>query len=161
MEEIEYIEHSGRVTSIDREEDTVTVTLTENADCGECPATKLCNNFSPDKNSVTVKVHHAGDFEVGDFVTVRGTERLHRKAIMLATVIPTGALLVVMIGIYLLTRSQLAACLSGLGAMVIFFAGLYLVRNRLAHEFSFEVIPQPSGPALKTENEKEVEQEQE
>lgn len=139
-EEIEYIDHTGRVTSIDLSRRTITVTLLEEADCGGCPAGKLCSNFAPDKNVVTVNVPDPSAYQIGDFVAVRGTERLHRKAIMLATVIPTFALLAVMIGIYLLTGSQLAACLSALGAMLVFFVGLYLMRNKLAHEFVFEVI---------------------
>ena len=141
-EEIEYIDHTGRITAIDEEKNMLTVSLTEQADCGECPAGKLCNNFTPDKNTVEIPVADAGQYKVGDFVTVRGTERLHRKAIMLATVIPSLALIAVMIGIYLLTASQLAACLSGIGAMLLFFLGLYLMRHKLAHEFVFDVIKQ-------------------
>lgn len=137
---------------------TVTVSLVEQADCGECPASKLCSNFSPDRNILTLSREDATSFKVGEFVTVRGTERLHQKAILIATVIPTFAILVVMIGVYLLTSNQLAACLSGLGAMVVFFVGLYVMRGRLAHEFSFELIRQPSAPALKTENKEKVEQ---
>ena len=147
VQNIEYIEHEGRVTSINISQSTITVALTEHADCGGCPAGKLCDNFSPDRNILTINVEDPEDFKSGDFVTVRGTERLHRKAIMLATVIPSLALVAVMIGVYLLTADQLAACLSGLGAMALFFLGLYLMRNRLAHEFSFEVIKQPSVPA--------------
>ena len=139
-EEIEYIDHKGRISAIDADKHTVTVSLLEDADCGGCPAGKLCSNFLPDKNVVVVPVADVAQYKIGDFVAVRGTERLHRKAIMLATVIPSLALIVVMIGIYLLTGSQLAACLSALGAMIIFFAGLYLMRHKLAHEFVFEII---------------------
>lgn len=140
-EEIEYIDHQGRITAVDAEKRIVTVALEETADCGECPAHKLCNNFTPEKNVVAVNVANPAQYKVGEFVTVRGTERLHRKAIMLATVIPSLALIIVMIGVYLLTADQLAACLSGIGAMIIFFVGLYLLRHRLAHEFNFEIIP--------------------
>ena len=139
-EEIEYIDHTGRITSINPEKSTVTVSLEEEADCGECPASKLCHNFTPDNNVVDVAVADPGEFKVGDFVTVRGSERLHRKAIMIVTVIPSLALIAVMIGIYLLTGSQLAACLSALGAMILFFIALYLMRHRLAHEFVFEIV---------------------
>lgn len=148
MNEVEYIEHDGRIKSIDTAKGLITVSVIEQADCGECPASKLCNNFTPDNNLLTIPVADPGKFEVGDFVTLRGTERLHRKAILLATVIPSVALVAVMIGIYLLTGNQLAACLSALGAMIIFFAGLYIFRNKLAHEFSFEVFKQPSEPAI-------------
>ena len=152
-EEIEYIDHNGRITAIDPEKREVTVALIEEAECGECPAGKLCNNFSPDKNVVKIPVADPGEFKVGDFVSVRGSERLHRKAIMLATVIPSLALIAVMIGVYLLTDSQLAACLSGLGAMILFFVGLYLMRHRLAHEFVFEVIRQEDPKAVEIKQE--------
>ena len=142
-EEIEYIDHSGRITAINPGKRTVTITLEEEADCGGCPAGKLCSNFSPDKNVVEVAVADTSAYRVGEFVSVRGTERLHRKAIMLLTVIPSLALIAVMIGIYLLTHSQLAACLSAIGAMIVFFTGLYLIRDRLAHEFVFEIIREP------------------
>lgn len=142
-EEIEYIDHNGRITAIDPEKNTVTVTLLEEADCGGCPAGKLCSNFTPDKNVVTVGVADPEAYEVGEFVAVRGTERLHRKAIMIVTVIPSIALMAVMIGLYLLTGSQLVACLGGIGAMLIFFFGLYLMRHQLAHEFVFEIIRLP------------------
>lgn len=144
-EEIEYIDHQGRITAIDKDNGNVTVSLIEQADCGECPASKLCNNFSPDKNIVTVPVGDTSGFKTGEFVYLRGTERLHRKAIMLATVIPSLALIIVLIGIYLLTGSQLAACLSGLGAMIVFFVGLYLIRNKLQHEFVFEIVKEHPG----------------
>ena len=139
-EEVEYIEHEGRITAVSPGNGTVTVTFLEDADCGGCPAGKLCANFTPDKNIVEVAVADTSRFSVGDFVKVRGTERLHRKAIIIVTVIPSLALIAVMIGIYLLTGSQLAACLSGLGAMFLFFLGLYLMRRKLAREFVFEIV---------------------
>lgn len=139
-EEIEYIDHRGRITAINREKGTVTVSLIEEADCGECPAGKMCNNFLPDKNILEIAVENPSAYKMGDFVEVRASERLHRKAIIIVTVIPSLALLAVMIGLYLLTGSQLTACLSGLGAMIVFFFGLYLMRNKLAHEFVFEIV---------------------
>ena len=92
---------------------------------------------------VEISVENPQAFKEGEFVTVRGSERLHRKAIMLVTVIPTVALIVIMIGIYLLTGSQVAACVSALGAMIVFFLGLYLMRDKLAHEFVFEIVKDP------------------
>ena len=137
MENKDFIDHQGRVTAVNTEKGTVTVALLEEAECGGCPAGKLCNNFSPDKNIMEVATADASRYKVGDFVKVRGAERIHRKAIMIATVIPSLALIVVMIGVYLLTGSQLAASLSALGAMILFFAGLFLIRKKLAREFVF------------------------
>lgn len=147
-EEIEYVDHDGKIVSVNPGKGTVTVSLIEEADCGECPASKLCNNFAPDKNVVEVPVSDTADFRVGEIVGVRGSERLHRKAILLVTVIPSLALIAVMIGIYLLTGSQLAACLSAIGAMIVFFFGLYLIRHKLAHEFVFEIVREEDGVVL-------------
>lgn len=145
--EIEFINHTGQITAIDPSTRVVTVKLIEEAECGECPAGKLCSNFSADKNVVEVEVPDTRLYKVGEFVNVKGSERLHRKAIMLATVIPSVILIAMMIGIYLLTGSQLAACLSALGAMIVFFVALYLLRNKLAHEFVFELEKQDPGEA--------------
>lgn len=139
-EEIEYIDHDGRITAVNPGRSTVTVALLEEEECGACPAGKICHNFAPDKNLVEVHVSDTSAYSLGETVTVRGSERLHRKAIMIVTVIPSLALIAVMIGIYLLTGSQLAACLSGLGAMLVFFYGLYLMRHKLAHEFVFQIV---------------------
>ena len=138
-EKIEYIRHSGQISGIDPQHSTVTVSVIENADCGGCPASKLCNNFDSDKNTLVVPVRDCSDFKIGDFVTLYGSERIHRKAIMLCTVIPSIALVAVMIGVFLLTANELAACLSGIGALVVFYVFLYLVRNKIAHEFTFNI----------------------
>lgn len=138
-EEIEYIDHDGRIEAIDLEKGIVTVSLTEDEDCGGCPASKLCQNFISDNNRIEIHVKAPFNYKIGEEVTVQGSERLHRKAIMLLTVIPSVALIAIMIGIYLLTGSQLASSLCAIGAMIVFFYGLYLMRNRLAHEFVFEI----------------------
>lgn len=139
-DEVEYIKHDGRITAVNPGKGVVTVKLVDEADCGGCPAGKLCNNFLPDKNIVEVPVSSTANYTVGEFVSVKGSERLHRKAIVIVTVIPSLALIAVMIGIYLLTGSQLAACLSAIGAVIVFFSGLYLMRHRLAREFVFEIV---------------------
>ena len=60
---------------------------------------------------------------------------------MIATVIPSIALVAVMVIIYMLTADQTVAALGGIGSMIFFFVMLYLFRNRIAHEFSFTIKP--------------------
>ena len=151
MDNKDFIDHQGRVTAVNPEKSTVTVTLLEEAECGECPAGKLCNNFSPDRNVMEIPVRNPEIFKVGEFVTVKAAERIHRKAIMIVTVIPSIALIVVMIGVFLLTGSQLAASLSALGAMILFFGGLFMIRKKLAHEFVFYLEKTVPGEAGESE----------
>ncbi|MDE7159413.1 MAG: SoxR reducing system RseC family protein [Muribaculaceae bacterium] len=141
----EYIDHEGTVIAIERNPVagslTATVRLEGTKECGGCPAARLCGVAEGESDTLQVVVpkREATRLRVGDHVTVRGTERMHHRAIMLATVLPCLALVAVMVGVYLLTRSQAFAALAGLGAMVVFFTILFMARNRVAHEFSFTV----------------------
>lgn len=140
---IEYIEHSGIVRRVDAGNGVLYVEINDKGDCGACPASKLCGGFSTDKTSISVieiETPDSGKYHEGESVTVRGSERLHRKAIMIATVIPSIVLVAVMVIVYVLSANQLAACLSGLSAMILFFVLLWISRDKIAHEFMFEVI---------------------
>lgn len=141
----EYIDHKGTVLAIDRHPVagslTASVRIDDSNECGGCPAARLCGVTGGDTPTLNVVVpkREATRLRVGDRVTVRGTERMHHRAIMLATVLPCLTLVAVMVGVYLVTGSQLLAALCGLGAMVIFFCLLFAARNKVAHEFSFTV----------------------
>lgn len=139
---LEYIDHPAVVVDIDKDKSQVVVEVADNEDCHACPAAKLCGLI--DKNGkkaqrFSVTTPKATEFKKGEKVVLRGTEQMHHRAIMLATVIPCIVLLCVMFGVYFLTGSQSTAAFSGLGAMAFFFILLYLLRNRLQHEFVFTV----------------------
>lgn len=138
-EYIEYIDDEGVVERVDLRRGIVKVRLLDGGDCGACPAARLCSVAKSDDKSLEVAVARPADFKTGDIVVLRGSERLHRKAIMYATVLPCLILIALMVLVFLLTGDQLAAALSGVGAMALFYLVLYLMRDRMAHEFSFTV----------------------
>ncbi len=137
---VDHIDHKGIITSVNTKENTVTVRVDDAGDCGSCPAATLCNVNGSSSNTIVVPVPDASIYKRKDIVTVRGTERMHRKAITLATVLPCIILIAVMVGVYLLTWNQLAAALSGLFSTVVVFVILYACRNKIAHEFPFEIV---------------------
>lgn len=137
---IDHIDHQGVVTKVNLKDNTVTVRINDTGDCGSCPAAALCGINGSDSNTLSVNVPDASAFKKNDVVIVRGTERMHRKAISLATVLPCVILIAVMVGVYVITWNQLAAALSGLFATVVVYLLLWLSRNRIAHEFPFEII---------------------
>lgn len=140
METTDSILHKAVIKRIDWESNTLTAVLSDNEDCGVCPASRICGAMSADKSrTLTVKVSNASAFHVGEEVELEGTARMHHKAVMLATVLPAIALVAIMTAIYMLTFNQLAAALSGLGAMILFFIVLYLCRDKVAKEFNFIV----------------------
>lgn len=135
----EYVEHKAIVREVDVANNLVKVRIDDIEECGDCPASNLCGAKGETSNLVTISTPMASRYRVDDIVNVRGTERMHRKAIMYATVFPCVILVATMVGIYLLTSSQLAAALSGLGMMIVFYLVLWLCRNKIAHEFIFTI----------------------
>lgn len=118
----------------------VRVKIADASQCGTCAAASLCSMGSKKQGTeLDVSVPASLQVGVGDKVEIAGTEQLHKKAIRLATLYPTLAILAVMIGVYLLTGNQLAAAFSGIGTMILFFVTLWLFRNKIEHEFSFSV----------------------
>ena len=137
---IEHIIHEGVVSEIDLHAHTVRVHISNEAGCGGCPAATLCGVTGGNHGQILeVRTPYASTYRAGEKVRLCGTERMHRKAILLATVLPSICLVAVMIIVYLLTFNQLMAALSGVGTMIFFFTVLYLLRNRIAHEFTFTI----------------------
>lgn len=146
----DYIDHPAVVEEVDGSRGVIRVRVDDGGDCACCPAARLCGVPSSSAKDggkgsgpIDVPVCNPSAYHRGDRVTVRGTERMHRRAIMLATVFPSLALVAVMTAIYLLTGNQLAAALGGIGVTIIFFLLLYAGRNRIAHEFTFHVVEPP------------------
>ena len=139
----EYIDHEAIIEEIDFSTKTLRVRIDDADECGDCPAASTCWNDGQPSNKISVFTDNPSQYEVGDIVIVRGTERMHRKAIMWATVLPCIGLVAIMVGIYLLTGNQLAAALSGLGFTFLSYLLLYFYRNKIAHEFNFVIIGKP------------------
>ncbi len=135
----DYIEHTATVAALSPKERTVTVIVDNGGECGSCPAARLCGVKDGKGEKITISDPKPDRFRVGERVRIRGTESLHRRAIMICTVVPCLLLIGIMIGVYLLTGSSPTAALSGVGAMVIFFLLMYLGRNKIAHEFTFTI----------------------
>lgn len=133
----DYIEHQAIVEKVEPEIGRITVRIDDSDECGDCPAAKFCGGDGQPSNKITIETPRAAEFHKDDIVTVRGTERMHRKAIMYATVFPCIILVAMMVGIYLLTNNQLAAALSGIGVTILFYLILWLCRDKIAHEFVF------------------------
>lgn len=137
--DIERITHEGKVVSSDSVTKYVLVKIEEQTECSSCIAAKICKKTSDKHQLLQIETNDAGLYNPGDSVIVCGSERMHRKAILLATIIPCIILIATMLIIYLLTLSEGIAAIVGLSMMFLFFALLYLFRNKIAHEFVFNI----------------------
>lgn len=138
---IESITHDGTIISSSPKDGLVTVKIDDEAECNSCAAAKLCRKISDKNHTIDIHTNHASKYQPGDKVSIQGTEQMHRKAIMLATVIPCIILIAVMVGTYILTLNQLMSVTCGLASTVFFFVLLYACRNKIAHEFVFTIKP--------------------
>ena len=137
---IEFIDHQAIVKKVDSDKNQIFVRIDDSDECGECPAANLCASNGKSSNLIIISTPKAYKYNENDIIMVRGTEKMHRKAIMYATVFPCIILIAGMIGIFLLTGNQLAAALSGIGLLIVFYFILWLCRNKIAHEFVFTVV---------------------
>ncbi len=137
MSQTEEIKHKGRIVAVDTERGRVRAIIEGSSDCASCPAHKLCNHGQKDENIVEVQTSEV--FLVGDSVEIVGTEIMHRKAIMLAVVLPCVIMVASMVGIFLLTFNETIAAISGLILMIVFFVALYAMRNKIEKEFVFRI----------------------
>lgn len=140
MEAEEPIDHIGVVLAL-LGDGEAKVEMFDKEGCDTCAAAKLCNAAGGNgKTELTAALPVGSEVKVGDKVIVRGTEAIHHKAILIATVIPCLALIAVMGIVFILTLSQGIAAIAGLGSMFLFFLLLYLFRNRLSREFRFTIV---------------------
>ena len=147
----ETVEHLAKVTALP-EKGSAEVVMSDPGQCDSCAAAKFCKPAGGgEKTVMTVGITPGLDLRIGDRVIVRGTEAIHRRAIMLATVIPCVALIATMAVVFLLTLSSGLAAMSGLGAMLLFFLMLYIYRGKLAREFRFTAVRKVSPKNDSTE----------
>ena len=136
----ETVEHIATVTAFP-ETGSAEVVMSDPGQCDSCAAAKFCKPAGGgDRTVLTVSVDPSLDLSVGDRVVVMGTEAIHRRAIMLATVIPCIALVVTMAVVFVLTLSSGLSAIAGFAAMLLFFLLLYAFRGKLAREFRFKVV---------------------
>ena len=137
MSHTEEIKHNGQIVAVDSTKGIVRAKIEDSSDCASCPAHKLCNHGQ--KNENIIEIQTTETFLVGDMVEIIGTEIMHRKAIMLAVVLPCIIMIASMVGVYLLTFNETIAAIAGVVLMIAFFVALYAMRNKIEKEFVFRI----------------------
>ena len=137
MSQTEEIKHNGRIIAVDPMRGRVRAIIEGSSDCASCPAHKLCNHGQ--KNENIVEIQTTETFSIGDLVEIIGTEIMHRKAIMLAVVLPCIIMVASIVGVYLLTFNETIAAIAGVVLMIAFFVALYAMRNKIEKEFVFRI----------------------
>lgn len=131
------IRHLGTITAIDG--NILHVKMLQNSACAGCHAAKLCQSSESKEKEVDVRTSDASCYEVGQQVMLLGSVRQGLKATVWAYMIPIVVLVVVLLTCTKCGLSEVACAMVSLGAVAVYFFGLYLLRERFADKFSFEV----------------------
>ena len=131
------IKHSGVVENIMG--DSVQVRIVQTSACAACKVAGYCN--ASESKEKLVDVYHADtrNLKVGDVVTVTASTQVAAQALLLGFGLPFVVLVAVLIAVLLITGNEGAAALSGLGALVPYYAVLFLFRNRIRDKLSFSI----------------------
>jgi sigma-E factor negative regulatory protein RseC len=131
------IKHSGVVENILG--DSVQVRIVQTSACAACKVAGYCN--ASESKEKLVDVYHADtrNLKVGDVVTVTASTQVAAQALLLGFGLPFVVLVAVLIAVLLITGNEGAAALSGLAALVPYYAVLFLFRNRIRDKLSFSI----------------------
>jgi sigma-E factor negative regulatory protein RseC len=131
------ISHSGVVESV--EDGCVHVRIVQTSACAACKVAGYCN--ASESKEKLIDVYHAGShrLNVGDAVTVTASTEVAAHALLLGFGLPFVVMVTVLVVVLQTTGNEGRAALSGLLALVPYYAVLYLFRNRLRDKLSFSI----------------------
>lgn len=131
------ISHKGKVIKMTPQ--TTTVAILQHGACSECHAAGLCGMADIAEKAVEVATDPYASYGVGDEVEVVLKASMGMKAVWLAYFIPLLILLAVILGLIALGVGEVVAGLAGIGAVLLYYLGLYLMRDRLKNEYVFTI----------------------
>ncbi len=130
------IDHIGVVETI--ENTHVRVKILQSSACSACQAKSLCASAEQKEKIVDVWDDEADRLTVGDEVRVCASMSMGRNAVVLAFVVPLVLMVVwLVVALRVLSMGELAAIGGVLLLLLIYYIGLWAVRNRLSRSFAF------------------------
>ena len=135
MSKAETIRHEGIIESLGAE--GCTVRILQASACSSCSARQLCRSSESKEKLVEVKGHYP-TLHVGDSVMLVGSVRQGLRASVLAYVVP---LIIMLIVLFLVTHhyGEKLGALAALLALALYYGMLFLLKDKLAGQFSFRI----------------------
>jgi sigma-E factor negative regulatory protein RseC len=120
-------------------DDCIQVRIVQTSACAACKVAGYCN--ASESKEKLIDVYHADShrLNVGDAVTVTASTQVAAHALLLGFGLPFVVMVTVLVVVLQTTGNEGRAALSGLLALVPYYAVLYLFRNRLRDKLSFSI----------------------
>lgn len=131
------ISHSGVIESV--LEGCVKVRIVQTSACTACKIAGHCNASESKVKIVDVFCSNSSDYSVGQNVTVWASKDVANKALLLGFGVPFLLLVsVLMIALKIIGDEGISALIA-LGALVPYYFALWLMRDRIQHQISFQI----------------------
>ena len=131
------VKHCGEVVRV--QDAKVIVRMTVNSACGACQARSVCGAESAEK-IVEVETDMACEFHVGDRVEVAlRNNSMGTRSVFLAYVAPFFVLAASLAGLTAAGVGEGAAATGALGGTAVYYAALYLVREKIGKSIKFTI----------------------
>ena len=137
MKQPEQIEHKGVVRSV--EQGVVRVAIVVNEACGSCASRKACSMGQSEKREITVYTADACNYSVGEQVEVGAKQSLGVVAVLLCYVVPLVVLVASLATTIGYGVTEGVSAIVSLVATLLYYAVLYLFRNRISKRIIFTI----------------------
>lgn len=131
------IKHSGIVDSV--EDECVHIRILQSSACSACKVASHCNASETKEKLIDVADVQAAVYHPGDLVTVVADASVGFRASVLGYLLPLAFMLITLIVVLTITRSEGAAALSALGVLIPYYIVLYLLREKMKTKLSFTI----------------------
>ena len=140
----ERIEHEGRVIAVDK--DYISVEIVNKSACAACHAKGVCG--ASDEAVKVVEVAQdittlTEDYQVGETVNVVMSSAMGTQAIWLEYVVPLLVLILSILVFSLCGAGEVLMGLGSLGAVALYYLGVFFYRKKISKIFIFSIEKQP------------------
>ena len=137
MKQPSQIEHKGTVALVGRNFVRVDIEVMEA--CGSCASRKACAMGQGTTREIMVYTDEASTYSIGEAVKVSAKHSLGVVAVLLCYVAPLLVLLATMAVAKLLGCSDGLLAFIGLGSLVLYFAILALMKDKISNKVIFTI----------------------
>ena len=133
------ISHSGIVENVT--EGHVVVHILQTSACAACKVAGHCNASEAKDKLIDVRCSDVAAYQPGQQVVVSASRDVANRALLLGFGVPFFLLVVVLIVVLRLTGDEGVAALSAIGALVPYYLLLWLLRDRISQQVTFQIEP--------------------
>lgn len=135
------VKHCGEVVRVQGA--VVVVRMTVNSACGSCQARAVCGAGESAEKIVEVITDKSDEFGAGDKVVVAlRSSSMGTRSVALAYVAPFFVLAASLAGLTAAEVGEGVAAAGALGGVAVYYAALYLLRDRIGKSIKFTITKQ-------------------